>query len=426
MSVARERWRLAARVVGGLIVLLVIGALGVALLLPGYVRRRAIEDARREGIELAVGQVSLSWSSVRLYALEARANELPGSVLRMEEADVDLEGLSPTALHLVHPDALVGASQLELSQEVLAFRKVHPTTNLEGIRKVDFEHGSLRWPQGIAGADLEATEASGSVAGTPDLGDERHLVVDRLTLQRTSKTTGNTAYGPWRLRVDATRAETDVKVALDPAHEADASLAVTVKKDATRVDVHVKRARFATLGVPASDVLMPPGLNPDVELEAHLVEQDAAPRQEGTLHVAAWAVPLPRVGGTGDASLDVAWAGDGKSPAPITKGTFALGPFEGTVSGTVQPAPALLGAKADVTFKSKPIPCSRLASTAATEALGALGQKLGELAERTGLTKAVTGTTEITGELTLDTADVEATRYAVKANVGCGVFPFKP
>ena len=413
------RRRVLVRIVVALAVFVVVIVAGVLVFLPGYVRRRAIELARREGIELTVGDVALSWSHVRMYALEARANELPGSVLRIEEADVDLDGLQPKTLHLIAPAALVASSQLELSRQLLAFRQDHPTLQLDGIERVTLERGSVTWPQGVLGADFVATDVSGDFAGTADLGDQRHLVLGKVTMQRSSRATGNAAYGPWRVRVDATRTESDIKIALDPAREADAYISVVTKGESTRSDVHVKRTKFSTLGVPASDVLLPAGLDPEIEVEAHFTPQ------EGALKASAGAVPLPRLGIPGDAVLDVAWAGNGKGPEPITHGTFVLGPFEGTVSGTVEPHD-VLGGRADLTFKSKPVPCSRFTKVAAKEALGDLGQRLGELAEQSGLTKAVTGTTEVSGQLVVDTADLEATRYAVKPTVDCGVFPFKP
>ncbi|WP_394826639.1 hypothetical protein [Pendulispora albinea] len=417
----KSRSRLGSRF-GIALAIVALGLVTLFFVLPEIVRRRAISDAAARGIQLTVAKARLSLLGVRLFGLEARHEKIPGAVAKAEEANVDLAGFSAAAIHLhgldvTVPDLLVAANELESA------RGAGPAGG--DLRRVTFANALVHLAR-FAGAStsLEVEGVSGELLSTPALGDEAHLGAEKIT-----GSLGASPFGPWRTTFDRTRDTMTLRVMLDPSKPQVPQVILARGAGKENLDVKIPRTHLKSLGLPFSAFGLTAEDDPEIEVDASALTTSpapgtsgasapsaapgtAAPETEGALVFQSWGVHVGRFSSALDVKIGGKWKGQGDR-ASIQDGIVAVGPFGGTLGGTVRGIPPRL----DFTFESTPIPCTELGSgTAASQPnlagpLGLLGSVLGN--------KALTGTATLTGALVFDLANPAENRLTLKPSADC-------
>ena len=91
----KKRWPLVALVLGGLFVLLAIGAVIVALfVVRPMLRERVIEEAQKRGIELGFDEVEVSWSHVSVFGARFRLIGVKGVAGTVKRIDITTSSTS--------------------------------------------------------------------------------------------------------------------------------------------------------------------------------------------------------------------------------------------------------------------------------------------------------------------------------------------
>lgn len=398
------RWLLLLSAVG-------IGVVAWLFVLPGYVRRQAIAEAREAGVTLTIERVRLGWSGIRFEKVEARLDDAPDSVLRAEAVTAKRSGLSLRELH-VEGAALTVDDLWKFRESIAAYQARRAQAGeppKETLERVTFEGASLHATaiHGVA-ASFELTDAAGEIGSAPRLGDAH-----RVQIGAVNGRLGASAFGPWKLSSERTGAATKARLVLRDGSPA-ATITLDATADASRFDVAIPRARLGALGLPAAPLGLAQGDDPEIALTATAIDRPgASPAVEGNLdfHLYGFTigfVPLPV-----ELALGAAWRGD-ETAAAIDRATFSVGPFGGTARGTLRSLPAL---RLELGFESLPIPCDQFGRQAAGGLLALLGSAGG---------RGVAGEVKLTGSLVFDVAQPADNRLTLKPDADCSVTLFSP
>ncbi len=124
----RKRWLpVAALVLGGLIVLLAVGAALVALfVVRPMLRERVVEEAQKRGIELGFDEVEVSWSHLAVHGARFRLIGVKGVAGTVKRIDITTASFEPTgiALEELHLEVLGSVPSLVL--ETTEWAKNYP------------------------------------------------------------------------------------------------------------------------------------------------------------------------------------------------------------------------------------------------------------------------------------------------------------
>ncbi len=389
------------------------GAIAVGL--PWYVRRELDAAAQAEGVNLSIDHVGIGWSEIRLTRLAATMADLPGVRVTLEEAVLTREGLAVTQVTGSGLDlTLEGAGEPFL--QALATRKTGslPRAVLPAMHVLS---GRLQWikPFGET-SSLEAASLRVEMPAGKNFGEEIHATVGKLS----AATSPGRELGPWTARLDKTADLTSVAVELVPDAPGTATLTRTVAAPPApsalaptswRIELH--KQKLSRLGVPGAMLGIPAGIDPSVDLSFHH-GQSAFDKVEGGLALNLDGARFVSMTMPTDVHVDLAWEGDPAKPVPITVGTFAIVPFAGDVTGTVQPLPG--GFRTDLTLRSRPVSCAQLAGAQAAEA-----GPLGALAQAAGLTRVVGGDAVLEGKLFFDSSAPDKTKIEVSPKSNCSL-----
>ena len=411
-----------------LIFVLLASAGTLAIAAPAYVRRQAVARAAEQGVTLSVTDARIGFGEVTLLGVAATIPEVPGAHASVEEVTVSLSGLDPDSLATSGLEIALQGDARILNAAFARYRAAHPLLGAGTIKRISMQSAHILWLKPVGEASrIEGTDASGEL--TCDVGvaaapcdPKGHLTIGKLV---TTLGAGK-ELGPWRLDVDRTPSELKLVLALDPANPALATVtAVHDPKDTkSSLDLKIGRTPLKALGI-APSILSLPGAAADeilVEAAVHLGAGKPA-SSDGAVSFSVEHLRVPGMPGPTTAKIHLAWDGDPRQPMALKDGTFALGPFEGTVRGTLLPFEG--GFRLDSSLESRAVPCSALAAQSMETSLGsALGASLGALAVAGGLTKAVTGTAEISGVVFLDTRDIPGARFTVVPKTSCGLSIF--
>jgi len=405
MNRRRRLWIVA----GAALTVIAAGAATVLVVLPRVVHDRAVAAAGERGVAITIGDVSLAWNGITLRDVAATTADLK---------DVQITVREIAAPWSRQPSEITARGvELAVRGPFAALRRGEDGALGRGADVAIHVLGAhVVWVEPIGGGSrLEIKDLAGDASH-----GELHVVGGALTGAAAGVT-----FGPWRVRHDHTAKETRTRIELD-ADEHDPSTLVLARDaaGASSLEARVHKGAVGRLGLasPTLDASRDIVAEAEARVAWQSPDDDAPPspsgapsHAEGSLAATLHALPLPAAG-TGDVKVDLAFAGDPARPIPITRGAFTVGPFEGDVSGTVASRPG--GARADLAFKSHPVPCARFASEQAAAALGPLAALAGAVP---ALTRAVSGNVVVSGTLVVDTADPSATRVAAHPTSDCGL-----
>jgi hypothetical protein len=418
------------------VALAITSALGAALLLlPTYVKRRAVDEAAARGVALTVADARIGVGVVHLGGVAFRVGAVPQVSGTAGEVDVELASLVPRTIAARDVALVVDGPFEEVSAATEAWLDSlagAPGTTLEALR---VQSGHVAWTRAFG---MTATvEASGLTGESDARGTALRVVAEstRVTLAPPSAV-APPALGPWRVTFERDATTARARVDLDPAIRDGASALWVLSRGsgATSLKVGIPRSPLGRLGIPPAAIALAPGAaGTATEVEVAIDLERPTPRK-ATLD-AKVGLHGARLGGAPtpvDVALELGAAGDPEGPLDVTRGAMVVGPFKATVGGTVRLFPD--GARVSLAWKTAPIACAVLARQVAAQSAASAGlplppgsaeiaARLGTLAEDLGLAR-VTGEAHAAGLITVDTRNVEGSQVTVTQKSTCGVTIF--
>jgi hypothetical protein len=409
-----------------LVVTAVAGA--AVLLLPTYVKRRAIDEAARRGVALTIDDARIGVGVIHLTGVAFRIGAVPQASGTAGEVDVELVELAPRTIAARDVALTVDGPFEEVSAATDAWLESLASAPASTVEALHVQSGHITWTRAFG---MTATMEGSGLTGESDGRGAAIRVVSESTRVSlgpgASARASATALGPWRVTYERDAATARARVDLDPAIR-DGASALWVESrgtGATSLKVGIPRSPLARLGIPPAALALAP--DAATELEGTIDLERPTPRKASldaqiTLHGARLGgAPMPV-----DVRLDLGAAGDPEGPLDVTRGLMAVGPLKATVTGTVRLFPD--GARVALAWKTAPIACSVLARQLAGQsplgpAGGDMAARLGTLAEDLGLAR-VTGEAHAAGLITLDTRNVEGSQVTVTQKSTCGVTIF--
>ena len=421
------------------VALAVTAVVGAALLLlPTYVKRRAVDEAAARGVALTVDDARIGVGVVHLTGVGFRVGVVPQVSGTAGEVDVELVSLAPRTIAARDVALVVDGAFEEVSAATEAWLDSLADGPGSTVEALHVQSGRLSWTRAFG---MTATVDASGLTGESDARGTAVRVVAEST--RVSLNPSSPALGPWRVTFERDATTARARVDLDPAIR-DGASALWVESrgtGATSLKVGIPRSPLARLGIPPAAIALAP-LAPvasaaaggaATEVEAAIDLERPTPRK-ATLD-AKISLHGARLGGAPvpvDVALDLGATGDPEGPLDVTRGAMVVGPFKATVGGTVRLFPD--GARVALAWKTAPIACAALARQVAAQSAASVGlpvppgsaeiaARLGTLAEDLGLAR-VTGEAHAAGLITVDTRNVEGSQVTVTQKSTCGVTIF--
>ena len=159
-----KRWLLVSAILGA--VLLCAAAIGLLVLLPGYVERKVLSTAESQGVSLEPESVSFGWGWVQITRVKVNLSRVRTVEMHVGRIDVALDGLRPLSIELTNVDGLVVGSISNVGLELSEWTKAHPSAyslplsakNVH-VRFVE-PAGTPPWLE-ISGGELTRTKSGG-------------------------------------------------------------------------------------------------------------------------------------------------------------------------------------------------------------------------------------------------------------------------
>jgi serine/threonine-protein kinase len=394
---------------------ILFGVLAVAyLLLPAYVKSRAVAAAREMGFSLEVSRVGVTLSSVDLEGVTITSPELPSMQIKCKDVHVS-STFSPRLIQLREVDVTVTGSVADVEREVEAWRsrRAGGGRGAASGAKMSVSGSHVLWKRPFGdGYELEISDVSAEISPNGALGDEMKLDSRRIDFK-----TPRGRLGPWGLSVERDAKSTRMRLELDPiVPDGPVALLVSSAGIPTRLTVKVARAPLARLGIPPEAV----GLTAPPEIELNGDGTLQAGRVDTSFTLALYGIkpgPSPAL----DLRLKTSIAGDTSKPLELKNAELMVGPFTAKATGTLTPN-ADGGWRADVTWRADPVSCEVLAKRTAQGAT-ALGL---QVAQAFGIARLV-GTANASGFISFDTRSPEKAAFTMTGNDTCGlaIFPEK-
>jgi hypothetical protein len=425
---SKRRWgKIVGLGAGGVLFVALVAGVIAMLTLPGCVKRECIDAARARGIALTIGDVRVGPGRFTLVDVTATSQELPGINAKAAEIDVDMSGLDAKVVTARRGELVIDGTFDEVKQRFTKWRAAHAGTipgearggpGVATLLVLDGTH--VVWTKAFgAHVKLDVLEMHAEL-GRKGSDDDVHVTTPHLLA-----TVDAVTIGPWRLTYDRTGASARTRIAFDPAlPDGPSALFVTEGERVASTDVTIARSQLANIGVAPATV----GLGPSTQIEAQIHFTHPVPnRADATAKLALYGLKLAQVPTPLDAKLDLVIGGDPSAGAEVKKGTLAVGPMSGAVTGTLKVLDDAI--RTDLGWKAGPLPCSAFATLAppvpkgAPPGLGDLAAELGQFAQATGIAK-VTGEVRMDGSLVLDSRDFGLAKVTFTPTATCDVSIF--
>ena len=404
-------------VLSAVTLLAVLGIIVVFVVLPVVVKARCISTAKDRGVTLTLDHVAIGLGEVRLVKVAFTLDGVPQLTARADDAQVILSGLSP-ADATVHGLSLTldgAAETVQKSIDAWREAQARATSAVDAAaqRKIAFNRAHITWLHAFGQtAVLESTEADGEAdAGEGSL----HLVADHTTLMA-----GHATFGPWRTTLERSAQGTRTDVELDPVVPGGPSVVyVRTPAGAVSIRANVAKSPLSRIGIPAKSV----GLAADADVEAQIAFDEAL-NGAATMTAGVDVTHAIFSGMPVDVQLRLNAAGDVVKGLNVTNSQMRAGPITAAVTGTMKVFDD--GARLALSWSTRPMPCTEVGKQLATQALGALGAQLGQLAVNAGGLAGlrITGDALASGLITLDSRDVSTASFTMTGNQTCGLALF--
>lgn len=410
----RKRWLpLAALVLGGLFVLLGVGAIVIALfVVRPMLRERVIEEAQKRGIELGFDDVEVSWSHLSVYGARFRLIGVSGVAGTVKRIDITTASFEPTGIALdeLHLEVLGSVPSLLLETTEWTKNYPHAFALPLSARPV-----SVRWrttePEtpwlGLAGGKVGTTDKGGSFSVPA-------ATVERITLgpvgTHWTKESGVVRLGlgdkdakdtPLTVNVDFANEQPTAVIRLEPTptERLAKPLGVELPIEGVKLSSDVKLTfpnRFGT--GPVNGIMK---LTLDGYVPPHPPELDGFVFGKATLFESDFKVSEDRK----TVTLD---------PSSVKAGAFKL-KGKGVVQRHADHAQA---AFEFVGF----LACTDLAGAALETHLGRVLSKLPRVLAR----QTLQGSVGVTIRVSADSRDLKNAKMLKLIGVGCGLKPLRP
>jgi ADP-dependent NAD(P)H-hydrate dehydratase / NAD(P)H-hydrate epimerase len=406
--------RRALLVLGASLLVLLGLAVGVAaLLIPRFIEREVIAQARAQGVELELGELDYGWEWAEIKNAKARLIGVRGLRIAFQRVLVDLDGTKPERFEFtglnVEADGSLPALALDLGAWTKRFPSFYALPLSAAQVAVEWRPEAGR-PPWLSLRNGTAASAAGATVVAAENAHVAGANVGRVGATW-SKTATNVALGlgepelakaPLRVDVDVASARPKLRLTLAPT------------------PLERLAAPFA-IELPVKDV------TGSVEVELEFASQEAALPERGHAkgELKGWIPPHPAeldgfvFGDTTLVETDLALAPNG-TDASLTNTRIVAGKFALAGGGALTREAAELKLHLDLTGA---LPCDALASAAAASRLGKLlgreaGEKAGALAKR-----VVGGSVNVRVQVNASTRDLAAAEVSRSLGIGCGLRP---
>jgi hypothetical protein len=406
-----SRWAILLPATG---VAVVVGIVLLFVVLPIVLRSRCMAMAGERGIALTIDHVDIGLGDFRLVKIGFSLEGVPQLSAHADDALVTLSGMSFSGLAVDNLAVSLDGPVDEVQRSLDAWHasRAGGVGGGPGI-KVTFGQAHLTWARPFgATAKMESADVAGEV--DPAAGALR-ATAEHLTL-----TAGASTFGPWRTTLERDAQTTRTNIELDPVvHGGPSVLYVRSPAGTVSVNAKIPSSPLSRLGFPAKAL----HLGSDATVEAQLAFDDVVggaatlTSSLGLTHAVFSGFPV-------DVAVKMRAVGDVTKGLDVREGSLKAGPLNASLNGTIKLFED--GARLNLGWTARPIPCAEVGKQLATQALGGLGQQLGALAQDVGgiVGLRVTGDAQASGLITLDTRDASATSFGMTTNETCGLALF--
>ncbi|HEY1955425.1 MAG TPA: hypothetical protein VGH28_07425 [Polyangiaceae bacterium] len=396
----------------GLLVAAACAALVV--LVPRWVKSKIIAAAAAHGVALSIDDLAIRPGRARLTGVRATpliradAKGAPNATATAQTVDVDLDGLTPTAMTVTGMHVVLDGS-IDALRDALTPRDLG-AANASPLQRVTVKDASLVWTHSVPveriAIDAEHVQGDVARAGGRPLGQDWHFETSEL------RAFGKKALPAWTASADSDDKGMRATLGLPKA----ARIAMSSEKSGARtLDVDTPDATIVDLGVPPEMLGLYGDETSRFELHLHH-RQSSADQADGTLVAAAKNVFLGASTARTSFAIDARYDGDPKTALRITAGTLRAGPFTGAITGGFAVDPQA-GLKASLRYASGVMSCLD-AVKAQAASYGDLGKGVAALAGMLGFDRAVEGRISLKGEIEVDTR-TNQNRFAFHTEGDC-------
>ena len=395
-------------------VLVAAACAALVVLVPRWVKSKIIAAAAAHGVALAIDDLSIKPGHARLTGVRAtpliRSDQkgAPNASATAQSVDVDLDGLTPTAMTVTGMQVDLDGS-LDSVRAALTPRDAG-AASASPLQRVTVKDASLKWTHSVPVERIviDAVHVEGEVArkGGRQLGQDWHFETPEL---RAFDKKGLPA---WSASADSD--ETGIRASLGLPHGAHVAVA-SENSGGKTLDVDTPEATAAELGVPPEMLALYGDDTSRFEIHLHH-HQASADHADGTLVASAKNVFLGASTSRTSFTIDARYDGDPKTSLRLTAGTLRAGPFTGAITGGFAIDPAA-GLKASLRYESGMMTCLDAAKAQAAN-YGDLGKGVAALAGMLGFDRAVEGRIMLKGEIEVDTR-TNQNRFAFHTEGDC-------
>jgi serine/threonine-protein kinase len=399
------------------VVAIVLLVVGTVLLLPMFVRNRAIAQAREAGLDVTIEHVSVGLRCTALRGVKAKVVRTPGITATIPE--VCLAGLSGKNARIHDMEVKMTGDRADIEDGLAALvadNRVRWAGTRDAPRHLSIVGARVVW-EGVAGAGsrLSAADVGVEIESRGPGAEEVRGTVGRFELS-----TERTTFGPWACSFETAGGTSRLRVMFDPPVPDGPSMIFVWGQTIPReVSINIPRSPFANLGIQPKSFGLPADASTEVEvkLQGKLPSEG---RSEVKGEVGLWGLRPAGLGGALDVRAEGSAAGQAGKPLELQRTTVTVGPFVAGVTGTIALHDS--GVRVDAMFKTLPLTCAALARAEAKK-LGPLVQTLQAIGQSTGALRVV-GNVNVSGVVTYDTASPEDASVTWTAKETCGVSIF--
>ncbi|HKO49104.1 MAG TPA: hypothetical protein VJV79_15335 [Polyangiaceae bacterium] len=406
-----KRWLLVSAVLGAL--LLGGAAIGLFVLLPGYVERKVLSSAEAQGVSLKPESISFGWGWVQITQAKVILARVRTVEMQVGRIDVALDGLTPLSIDLTNIDGLVVGSITNVGLELSEWTRAHPSAyslplSAKNVRVRFVEPaGTPPWLE-VSGGELTRTKSGGVFAAqhTRFMGVDLGTIGAGFAREASSIALGfgeaDFNQAPFRVEISTSSSTPTARFILSPT-------------PAERL------AKPLGLGLPVSGVLV--SSETTIAFAGEAAKESISGVTKITLKGYIPPHPFELDGFIfGDTTtFDTKFAlSKTRDRVTLTESRLKAGKFELQGDGWLSRGSDHSEATLDL---SGDLPCSALAGVQAESRLAkllgsALAGKAGKLAE-----KLINGSVRVGLKLSADTRHLGAAQIERTIGVGCGLRP---
>jgi len=396
---------------------ILIGLGGLYLALPAIVKHSYVSAAARRGIQLAVGEVDVSRSRIRLMHVTATATELPGVYLQASELDFGLHDMDPEMMVARDVDLTIDGPYATVRDALQRWLGAHPLRagNFKGgLRRVQVTRAHVVWGRAFGDTSkLDFDDVTGTIGRIEEhaLGEDFKLDAGRVTVG-----TPIGLLGPWTLSVARSPVSLSAALGLTaPGSDAAGISYVDQDNGGITLDMKVPRATVDRIGVPKA-ALGAAVDEPPMQVEGTLKFSRPSPTK--VLSEGAFAFHGLRLAGAAapvEVSMQARLVGDPTTTLQIADGVLVFGSFKARIWGKATLSRD--GVRVDGEWRSAPRSCAMVSQPDPTANIPQLAFDPTAV-ERSVAASPLPNQTVVGGLIVFDSRDVGQTKITARSSNG--------